>query len=121
MIMLQCDGAMLIVDALVGMPFASTERETTVQQGPRGLGVAIGIAVDDLLATYRWVESNGFQITTEPYRAPFGDDIFECIDPDGYLWEISRTAVADLPADGAVAATRNVWFGDTAPPPSELS
>lgn len=69
----------------------AAEREATVQRGPRGLGVAIGIAVDDLLATYRWVENNGCQITSEPHRAAFGDDIFECMDPDGYLWEISQT------------------------------
>ena len=33
----------LIVDALVGMPFADSERERQTQAGPRGLGVAIGL------------------------------------------------------------------------------
>jgi catechol 2,3-dioxygenase-like lactoylglutathione lyase family enzyme len=36
MVMLQREGAMLIVDALIGMPFAPTPREAMIQAGPRG-------------------------------------------------------------------------------------
>lgn len=38
MAILQREGVMLLVDALIGMPFAPTEREHQVQSGPRGLG-----------------------------------------------------------------------------------
>ena len=51
MTILQREGVMLLVDALVGMPFAPTEGEHQVQRGPRGLGVALGLGVDDLAAT----------------------------------------------------------------------
>ena len=37
MAILQREGVMLLVDALIGMPFAPTEREHQVQSGPRGL------------------------------------------------------------------------------------
>lgn len=112
MIMLERDGGMLLVDALVGMPFAPSERETRIQAGPRGLGVAIGLGVDDLAAAYRWCRDNGFEITSEPRREAFGDDIFECVDPDGYLWEISQPA-ADAVIQDPATATRDAWFGNS--------
>ena len=43
----------LLVDALVGMPFADSGRERRTQAGPRGLGVVIGIRVDDVEAAAR--------------------------------------------------------------------
>lgn len=110
MIMLQREGAMLIVDALEGMPFASTEREERVKAGPRGLGVAIGLGVDDLDAAYAWCLRAPCNITSEPRVEPYGDRVFECIDPYGYLWEISQP-VSAVPADDAVGAVRDEWFG----------
>src|SRR5206468_3580528 len=38
----------LLVDALVGMPFPDSERERQTKVGPRGLGVVIGLEVDDV-------------------------------------------------------------------------
>ena len=49
MVMVQREGAMLIVDALVGMPFAGHD-----SGWPTGLGVAIWLGVDDLETAYQW-------------------------------------------------------------------
>jgi uncharacterized glyoxalase superfamily protein PhnB len=110
MVMLQREGAMLIVDALEGMPFAPTEREALVKAGPRGLGVAIGLGVDDLDATYAWCVACSCEITSEPQVEAYGDRVFECIDPYGYLWEVSQP-IPGLAVDEAVDAVRNEWFG----------
>jgi uncharacterized glyoxalase superfamily protein PhnB len=110
MVMLQREGAMLIVDALVGMPFAPTRREAMIQAGPRGLGVAIGLGVDDLETAYLWCREAGCEITAEPRDEPYGDRVFECIDPFGYLWEISQP-ISDLPPDEAVASVQDSWHG----------
>jgi uncharacterized glyoxalase superfamily protein PhnB len=112
MVMLQREGAMLIVDALVGMPFAPSPREAMIQTGPRGLGVAIGLGVDDLEAAYRWCREAGCEITAEPRDEPYGDRVFECIDPFGYVWEISQP-ISDMPTDEALASTQDSWYGDS--------
>lgn len=110
MIMLQREGAMLIVDALEGMPFTPSGREELVKTGPRGLGVAIGLGVDDLDAAYAWCIESSCNVTSEPRMEPYGDRVFECIDPHGYLWEISQP-VADVSGEDAVDAVREDWFG----------
>lgn len=110
MVMLQREGAMLIVDALEGMPFAATAREECVKAGPRGLGVAIGLGVDDLDAAYAYCVDGGCEITSGPRVEAYGDRVFECVDPFGYLWELSQP-VDDRPADDGVEAVREAWFG----------
>lgn len=110
MVMLQRDGVMLIVDALEGMPFADSARERHVKEGPRGLGVAIGLGVDDLDAVYDYCNAAGCTITAEPRVQPYGDRVFECIDPCGYVWEMSQP-VADVSAEDATDAVREEWFG----------
>jgi uncharacterized glyoxalase superfamily protein PhnB len=109
MTMLQRDGAMLIVDALEGMPFPDSERERRTRIGPRGLGVVIGLGVDDLGATYAYCVEAGCQITAEPADAPWGDRVFGAIDPFGYAWEVSQPTTKDV-AD-PLLATREEWFG----------
>jgi len=108
MAILQREGVMLLVDALVGMPFAPTEREHQVQRGPRGLGVALGLGVDDLAATYAYCQAQGCTITAEPVDAAYGDRVFECIDPFGYLWEMSQP-VASAPAEEALRTLGADW------------
>ena len=110
MVMLQREGVMLIVDALVGMPFAQTDREAHVVTGPRGLGVAIGRGVNDLDAAYRWCQAWRCEITSEPRDEPYGDRVFEFLDPEGYLWEVSQP-VTDVSVDAAVGGVRQQWFG----------
>jgi uncharacterized glyoxalase superfamily protein PhnB len=110
MIILEREGVQLIVDALEGMPFPDTERERQVKAGPRGLGVAIGLGVDDLQAPYDHCVGAGCEITTEPMDEAWGDRDFECIDPFGYLWEFSQPIADAEPADG-LAATQASWFG----------
>jgi hypothetical protein len=41
---------------------------------------------------------------------PYGDRVFECIDPFGYLWELSQP-VDGRSADEGVEAVREAWFG----------
>jgi hypothetical protein len=36
--------------------------------------------------------------------------VFECIDPFGYLWEISQP-ISDIPTDEAVASVQDGWYG----------
>jgi uncharacterized glyoxalase superfamily protein PhnB len=113
MTILEREGVHLIVDALVGMPFPDSERERQTQAGPRGLGVAIGLGVDDLEAAYDYCVDAGCRITCEPIDEAWGDRVFECIDPFGYVWELSRPIDGILPEDG-FAAVRASWFGDDA-------
>lgn len=108
MAILQREGVMLLVDALVGMPFAPTEREYQVRTGPRGLGVALGLGVDDLSATHAYCRAQGCTITAEPADAAYGDRVFECIDPFGYLWEMSQP-VAVVPVEEALRRLAADW------------
>jgi uncharacterized glyoxalase superfamily protein PhnB len=110
MTVLEREGVMLIADALVGMPFPDSERERQVQAGPRGLGVAIGLGVDDLEATYRYCRNSGCEITCEPTDEAWGDRVFECVDPFGYVWEFSQPIPGRDQVDGFEAA-RDSWFG----------
>jgi hypothetical protein len=72
MTILEREGVMLIADALVGMPFADSDRERQIQAGPRGLGVAIGLGVDDLESTYQGrEETDGLESVR---RSWFGAD-----------------------------------------------
>lgn len=104
-------GAHLIVEALAGIPFAESDHEEKVQSGPRGLGVTIGMAVEDLDAVYAYCKSSGCVITSEPSDHPYGDRVFECHDPYGYVWEFSMT-ITDQDSTNAAAATANAWFGE---------
>ncbi|MFD8499966.1 VOC family protein [Amycolatopsis sp. NPDC059657] len=100
----------LIVDALVGMPFPDSERERRTQEGPRGLGVAIGLGVDDLATSYEYCQAAGCTITSEPMDEAWGDRVFECIDPFGYQWEFSQP-IKDWDASAGLAAAGESWFG----------
>jgi uncharacterized glyoxalase superfamily protein PhnB len=114
MTMMQRDGVMLIADALDGMPFRDSGRERQVRAGPRGLGVAIGLGVDDLDAAYEYCRGAGCEITSEPMDEAWGDRVFECVDPFGYLWEVSQPIPGSEPRNGA-DAVRDAWFGHDAP------
>ncbi|MBE1492824.1 VOC family protein [Plantactinospora soyae] len=109
MTILQRGEVHLIVDALRGMPFADSERERQTQAGPRGLGVAIGLGVDDLDASYEYCRGSGCTITCEPMDEAWGDRVFECVDPFGYVWEFSQP-IADGQPDDGFAAVREKWF-----------
>jgi uncharacterized glyoxalase superfamily protein PhnB len=108
MTILERDGALLILDSLQGMPFADDERERQTQAGPRGLGVAVGIGVDDLDASYEYCRTKGCQIRSEPSDEPWGDRVFECLDPFGYLLEISQP-MSDVAVNDALKATGEQW------------
>lgn len=100
----------LVLDALVGMPFPDSERERQIQRGPRGLGVVIGLGVDDLEATYAYCSEAGCEITCEPMDEAWGERVFACLDPFGYEWEFSHPIAGMEPAD-ATSAVRASWFG----------
>lgn len=100
----------LLLDALEGMPFAETERERRVREGPRGLGVAIGLTVDDLDASLDLCRRGGCEVTAEPADQPWGDRVFECLDPWGYLWEFSTPVAGPSDAASALHATATSWF-----------
>jgi uncharacterized glyoxalase superfamily protein PhnB len=98
-----------IADALVGMPFPDSERERRIQRGPRGLGVVIGLMVDDLDATYAYCTEAGCEITCEPMNEAWGVRVFVCLDPFGYEWEFSQPIPGMELADGT-AAVQASWF-----------
>jgi uncharacterized glyoxalase superfamily protein PhnB len=101
---------LLIADALVSMPFPDSQRERQIQRGPRGLGVVIGLMVDDLDATYAYCIEEGCEITCEPMSEAWGVRVFVCLDPFGYEWEFSQPIAEMEPADGT-AAVQESWFG----------
>ena len=111
MTILQRGGVQLIVDALVGMPFPDSARERLTQAGPRGLGVAVGLGVDDLAASYDYCRASGCTITSEPADEAWGDRVFECVDPFGYQWEFSEP-IKDWDASAGLGAAQESWFGD---------
>jgi hypothetical protein len=49
------------------------------------------------------------RITAEPRVEPYRDRVIECIDPFGYLWEISQP-ISDIPTDEAVASVQDSWY-----------
>ena len=112
MTILEREGVHLIVDALAGMPFADSERERLTQSGPRGLGVAIGLGVDDLEAAFAYCKDAGCTITCEPMDEAWGDRVFECIDPFGYQLEVSQPIEEVGDAEG-LDALQASWFGDS--------
>lgn len=59
MVILRRGEVQLMADALVGMPFPDSDRERQTQSGPRGLGVVLGLEVDDLASTYHYCVANG--------------------------------------------------------------
>jgi uncharacterized glyoxalase superfamily protein PhnB len=103
-------GSQLMVDALVGMPFPDTERERHVRAGPRGLGVVIGLVVDDVDGTHTYCVQQGCAITCEPMDEAWGDRVFTCLDPFGYEWEFLQP-IADVDTADGLAAVRESWFG----------
>jgi uncharacterized glyoxalase superfamily protein PhnB len=108
---LQRGDANLVIDALVGLPFPETNRERQIQRGPRGLGLVIGLEVDDLEAIYTYCTEGGCEIT-EPMDEPWGERLFTCLDPFGYEWKFSVPIAGTEAAEGTDAA-RESWFGDT--------
>ena len=99
----------LIVDALVGLPFPDTARERRIRRGPRGLGVAIGLVVDDLDAVLGYCTDAGCEIVSEPEDTPWGDRVFSCLDPFGYEWGIS-VPLEDVASENAFDETSGRWF-----------
>jgi uncharacterized glyoxalase superfamily protein PhnB len=108
MAILRRGGLQLLVDALYGLPFADDDRERMTKTGPRGLGVVIGVEVDDVDATAAYCRAAGCEVTTDPVDAPWGERYAECRDPYGYAWKFFRL-LPDPPADGLNAA-RDSWF-----------
>ena len=65
----------LLIDALIGIPFPDSVRERRTKAGPRGLGVVIGLEVDDVEDAARVCRSAGCVISTGPVDAPWGDGL----------------------------------------------
>ena len=108
MVILRRGDLQLLVDALVGMPFADSDRERRTQAGPRGLGVVIGIEVEDVDAVARYCAVAGCELTAGPLDAPWGERYAECVDPFGYAWKLYRP-LSDQPGDG-MGTTHALWF-----------
>jgi uncharacterized glyoxalase superfamily protein PhnB len=100
----------LIADALVGMPFPDSERERRIQRGPRGLGVVVGLPVEQLDATYAYCMSAGCEITCEPMDEAWCERVFSCVDPSGSSG--SSPCRSRAPNPPTAAAVRDQGFGE---------
>jgi catechol 2,3-dioxygenase-like lactoylglutathione lyase family enzyme len=107
---LEGHGVTLMADALEGLPFLDTPRERKTRRGPRGLGVVVGLIVDDLSAAYGYFRTAGCTFTSEPRGEPWGDRVFSALDPFGFEWEIAQPIPGAETTDGA-AETQTAWFG----------
>jgi len=103
----------LLVDALTGIPFADNARERRTKAGPRGLGVVIGIEVDDVDGAAEQCAAGGCAISTGPRDAPWGERYVEFEDPFGYAWKFFHLT-PDPPGDG-LDAVHDLWFGRAQP------
>jgi uncharacterized glyoxalase superfamily protein PhnB len=114
-VMLRRGDLQLLVDALVGMPFADTERERRTVAGPRGLGVVIGIAAEDVDAAAARCAAAGGELTTQPQDSAWGERYAEFVDPYGYAWKLFRALPDETEprADDSVATARDQWFPRT--------
>lgn len=108
MAILRRGGLQLLVDALVGMPFPDGDRERMTKIGPRGLGVVIGIKVDNVDATAEYCRSAGCKVTTDPVDAPWGERYLECLDPYEYAWKFFQLLPG--PPPDSLSAAHNSWF-----------
>ena len=104
----------LLVDALEGMPFPDSARERRTRIGPRGLGVVVGVEVDDVDQAAARCRALGCVIGVGPVDALWGERYVEFEDPYGYAWKFF-TALPDAPEDG-LHAVSDVWFRDEPPP-----
>lgn len=107
MVILRRGGLQLLVDALDGMPFPATPRELQTRQGPRGLGVVIGIETD-VDAAARYCAGAGCQVTTGPADAPWGERYAECVDRYGYAWKFFQPLPSQPP--DSLNAAHDSWF-----------
>ncbi|MDQ1652139.1 MAG: hypothetical protein QOI35_1339 [Cryptosporangiaceae bacterium] len=101
----------LLVDALVGIPFPDSARERRTKIGPRGLGVVIGVQVDDVDQMARRCRALGCIIGADPVDAPWGERYVEFEDPYGYAWKFFQL-LADAQDDG-LRAVADGCFGQT--------
>jgi catechol 2,3-dioxygenase-like lactoylglutathione lyase family enzyme len=101
----------LLVDALVGIPFPDNARERRTKAGPRGLGVIIGLEVDDVDRAARQCRALGCVIGTGPVDAPWGERYVEFEDPYGYAWKLFQPL--DATAGDGLRAVSDAWFGHT--------
>ena len=100
--------AVLILDALHGLPFPDTDRERRIKEGPRGLGCVIGLEVADLQAIFDYCIERGLEITGPLQDQPWGERTFTCLDPFGYEWKFAVKT-----GEGSVDDAADAWFGGT--------
>ncbi|GAA2357580.1 VOC family protein [Dactylosporangium salmoneum] len=98
----------LLVDALVGIPFADSVRERQTKSGPRGLGVVIGLEVGDVDEAAQRCRAAGCVISAGPVDAPWGERYVEFVDPYGYAWKFFRLNGS---SDDGLHAVHDAWFG----------
>jgi len=109
MCILSYGSSVIEIGILEGLPNPDTERERNVKEGPRGLGVKIGLVVPDLDAIYAYFEKTNCEITTEPMDEFWGDRLFTAIDPFGYEWQITQI-VKEMTPDEQKEAGKKAWF-----------
>ena len=94
------------------MSFPDSQWERQTQAGPRGLGLVIGIEVDDVDAAVRRCQAAGCVIGAGPLDAPWGERYAEIEDPFGYAWKLFH--VLSQPSSDGLGAVADAWFGTSA-------
>src|SRR5688572_25064958 len=72
------------------LPMPDTQRERATRQGPRGLGVKIGIETPDIEPIYQHFRATGCEITCEPMEEFWCERLFTALDPFGYEWQFTQ-------------------------------
>ncbi|WP_433043641.1 VOC family protein [Dactylosporangium sp. CS-033363] len=91
MVVLRRGPLQLLADSLDELPYADAAQEALVKRGPRGLGVVVGLEVDDVDAATGRARAAGCTLTHGPVEAAWGERYSELTDPYGYTWKLFRT------------------------------
>ena len=77
-------GAVVFASEPIPLAVRETLPDTDLDGGQPGLGVALGLGVDDAHALHDQLAGRGVTIVTDPFDGPFGRT-FALRDPDGYV------------------------------------
>jgi uncharacterized glyoxalase superfamily protein PhnB len=89
-----CELATATSTLMLGPPdlshYDNDQRRGLIQRGPRGLGITLMLAVDDVESIADMVRRERLPILLDPVDEYYGDRVFFFLDPFGYEWKITQ-------------------------------